>query len=344
MAGNSTRTASDTIRHMRGAERVAALLLAMGKPSAERLLPYFEAPELRQISVAAAELRAISNAELEALIEEFTGEFGAGLNLLLSAREMTDMLNGAIPEDAPSDPISKPKSDQAVWIQIAQLSDEVLAEYLAGERPQTVALILSRLEPQKAAKMITALPEMIRDEAMRRMLASKPPTEAAVDAVAEALREDLLQNRARAKEADPHERLATIINNLEPQAMEGVMRNLGDTRPESAETLKGMIFTFADIPAMSPRARTMLFDNVPSEPLVLALKGMEDEFNETVLSALPARSRRVVESELARKEPATERDVLAARRQIVDLALDMGARGEIELKPSAEDSPDLVIN
>lgn len=343
MVRNPARTASDTIRTMPGAERVAALLLAMGKPSAERLLPYFEAPELRQISTAAAELRTISNADLETLIEEFIGEFGAGLNLLLSAREMTDMLNGAIPAETPSETVLEPKSDQAVWIQIAQLSDEVLGQYLAGERPQTVALILSRLEPRKAARMITALPEMIRDEAMRRMLASKPPTEAAIRAVAEALREDLLQNPARAKETDPHEHLARIINNLDRDAMEGVMQSLGDTRPDSAEALKSMLFTFTDIPDMPPHARTTLFDNVPSERLVLALKGMDADFNQAVLSALPARARRLVESELARKEPAPERDVLAARREITDLALDMGARGEIELKPSAEDSPDLVI-
>src|SRR5690625_3606825 len=103
MTRNPARTTSEMIRTMSGAERVAALLLAMGKSSAERLLPYFEAPELRQISTAASELRAISSTELEALIEEFVGEFGAGLNLLLSAREMTDMLEGAIPAEANSE-------------------------------------------------------------------------------------------------------------------------------------------------------------------------------------------------------------------------------------------------
>lgn len=345
MAKTSADVAHESARHLRGAEKVAALLLAMGKPAAERLLPYFEASELRQISVAAAELGTVSARELEALIEAFAAEFGAGLSLLLSAREMKDMLTGAIPPEAavekPGE--AEPASDQAIWIQIAQLSDEVLADYLAGERPQTVALILSRLEPQKAARMITALPEMIRDEAMRRMLTSKPPTEAAIEAVAATLREDLLLKPVQRKTPDPHERLAKIINNLDPQAMEGVMRSLGDTRPQSAETLRGMLFTFDDIPAMSPRARTVLFDNVPSEQLVLALKGMEEVFNETVLTALPARTRRVVESELARKEPALERDVMVARREVVDLALDMGARGELELKPASEDSAGLVI-
>ena len=345
MTASSGGAVRQPVRRLHGPERVAALLLAMGKPVAERLLPYFEPEELRDISGAAATLGTMPSAELESLIEEFANQFAAGLNLLVSAREMKDLLTGAIPpektqgatQDAPE------AADRRVWEQVAQMSEDVFATYLAGEHPQAVALILSRLDPQKAARLIADLPAGLRDETVRRMIVSKPPTDAAIGLVAAALREDLLLNPARTTGADPHERLARIINNLDRDAMEGVMQSLGTARPQSAEVLKGMLFTFEDIVRLTPRARTVLLDQVPGERLVLALKGTDDDFRETVLSALPARARRVVESELGRKEAASQRDVADSRREIVRRALDLAARGEIELKASTEEQSDLMI-
>lgn len=345
MDTNQPETGARPAPRLRGAERAAALLLAMGKPVAERLLPYFEPSELREISQAAAGLGAIPAAELEALIEDFANQFGVGLNLLVSAREMKDMLTDAIPPEGAGQPEPDPArlSAARTWDEIGGLADETLAKFLADEHPQTVALILSQLAPQKASAMLPTLPGEMRDAAVRRMVVLKTPTEAALMAVAAALRGSLLADPDQSTGADPHEKLARIINNLEPDAMEQVMQGLGGARPQSAERIKGMLFGFGDIPRLAPEARATLFDDVDGERLVLALKGVEGDLREAILSALPSRSRRTIEAELDLKEAVRQRDVDAARREIVNRALALSGQGAIELSASDGDETGLMV-
>ncbi len=330
---------------LHGPERVAALLLAMGKPLAERLLPHFEPSELREISRCAVALGRVPASELEALIEDFANQFAAGLNLLVSAREFEDLLTGVIPPEQaaaiPTEPASS--EDPAIWEKISALSETVLAEYLLEEHPQTVAVVISKLEPAKAAKVMTEFPPELRDQAMRRILTAKPATDAALRVLAKALRDDLLENAAREKGADPHEQLAKIINNMDREDAEHFLQGLGDARPDSAEILKGFLFSFDDLVEMTPEARATVLDNVQSDRLTLALKGTDAAFREAVLAALPARSRRVVESELGRNEAAPARDVAEARREIVKLALDLAGRGEVQLKPASEQQSERMV-
>ena len=114
-------------------------------------------------------------------------------------------------------------------------------------------------------------------------------------------------------------------------------KSLAETRPKSAEILKGLLFTFDDIIKLTPRNRTALFDKVPTDKAVLALKGTEASFRETILQSLATRVRRMVEQELASGQPATQREVTEARRTITDLALEMAGRGEIEIKTDNEE-------
>jgi flagellar motor switch protein FliG len=101
--------------------------------------------------------------------------------------------------------------------------------------------------------------------------------------------------------------------------------------------LKGLLFVFEDIVKLSPRDRMAIFDQVPTDRLVLALKGTETLFREQILSSLATRARRIVQQDLENGEPALQRDVIEARRAITDIALDMAGRGEIELNSERED-------
>lgn len=332
-------------RRLQGPERVAALLLAMGKPLAERLLPHFEPDELKEISRCAVALGRVPSRELEAVIEEFANQFAAGLDLLVSAREFEDLLTGVVLQEVAPVAAGDERAafDPSIWDKVSRLPEAVLAEYLLTEHPQAVALVVSRLDPAQAAKVVTGLPAHLRDETMRRMLASGQPTDAALQIVARALQDDLLEAASRDKGPDPHEKLARIINNMDRGQMEGFLQSLGDARPQSAEILKGFLFSFEDIMQMTPEARATLLDKIASDRLVLALKGTEPEFREAVLTALPARARRSVESELARNEAAPQRDVAEARREVVNTALEMAGRGELQLKAASEQQSEPMV-
>ena len=141
-------------------------------------------------------------------------------------------------------------------------------------------------------------------------------------------------NFARNMASDTYPRMADIINKMERAQMEESLKSLTESRPKSAEILKSMLFTFDDIVKLTAKARMLIFDQVPTDRTVLALKGSEPAFRELILSSLAGRTRRLVEHELSSGIPVNQREVLDARRTITDLALDMAGRGEIELRPT----------
>jgi flagellar motor switch protein FliG len=325
-----------------GPERAAALLLYMGKPLASRLLKQFDSEELKLITRSVADLGAVTVPVLEVLVEDFAGQFATGADLLGSPDEVQQMLDGVLPPEQIADVMSDVtgNSNHVVWDRLSNVPEAVLANYLAKEHPQTAALIVSKISPPYAAKVIGKLPRDLRNELMRRMLNIAPVTDFAVRIIQAQLQEDLVSNISRHSGSGQHQRMADIINKLERDKMDDVMQALAAASPKTAEALRQLMFTFDDVIKLNARARTVLFDKIPTELVVLALKGTDSTFRDAILSSLAMRARRMVESELANTAPVLQRDVLKARRTIADAALELASTGQIELN-SQEDEEEL---
>lgn len=338
MAVNSTVRISTPTRNLKGSEKAAVLLLAMGKPVAGRLLKHFDPLELRKITLSAAELGAVQTPVLEALVEEFCAHFSNGVDLLGNAGEAEQLLTNAFPPEQVADILSDVlgSSQSSMWEKLVEIPEDVFAAYLLKEHPQTAAFILSKVNTNFAARITSQLPRDVRNQVMRRMLALEPVDEAALRSVEGILQQDLLASAARLSSASPHSRLAEIINKLDPDQMEDVVQSLAATRPKEAEALRRMLFSFDDMLKLSAKARAIVFDKIPTERVVLALRGTEASFRDAVLSSLTSRARRLVESELNSGGDVPPREVAKARRMIADLVLEMAQRNEIELAPAAE--------
>ncbi|MCL8381159.1 MULTISPECIES: flagellar motor switch protein FliG [Xanthobacter] len=326
-------------RPLQGIDRVAALLMAMGTPAANRVMKHFEADEIRLITRSIASLKPVSTAQIESLVEDFASNFAGGANLVGTVADVERLLQGVLPPEQIADIMNDimGAANQSIWDRISTVNENVLATYVAKEHPQTAALMLSKVKPACAAKVLSFIPEDKRNGIMRRMLTFKPIVDATMQVIERTVHEDFMMNFSRNAGADPHARMADIINKMDRDAMETVLASLASTRPKSAEILKGLLFTFDDIVKLTPRARTALFDQVPTDKLVLALKGTDPEFREIILQSLGARVRRMVEQEMAGSEPAPAKDVMEARRTVTDLALDMAGRGEIEISSGTEE-------
>jgi flagellar motor switch protein FliG len=341
MAFNAPAKRSPDVKPLRGTEKVAVLLLAMGRELSGGVLREFDPEEIKIVTRAAAELKPVSGPELEAIVEEFAQHFSMGANIFGTVGELEKLLNGVLPPDQISDIISEVLGNKtkSVWERISLVSESLLANYLLKEHPQTAALILSRVKPACAARVMSQLPSEMRHDLMRRMLSLKPVVEEAMSIIEKTMHEDFMINFARNLASDTYPRMADIINKMERTQMEESLKNLTESRPKSAEILKGMLFTFDDIINLTSKARMLIFDQIATDRVVTALKGADVSFRELILSSLASRTRRLVENELASGIPANQREILDARRAITDLALDMAGRGEIELNPDQEDQP-----
>lgn len=323
-----------------GAKKAALLLLAMGKNHAAQVLRHFSAEELRLIPRFGADPDRITGGEFENLVEEFGREFADGMKFFGTSQEVEDLISGVLtPEQiAQMKPEVVTERSEPVWSRLAALNEQVLASYVALEHPQIATAILSRMPSDYAAKILGLLNPALRRDVMGRMLSLSDMHPKAIALLERALGEDLLAGPARGQQSESRSRVADIINRLDEAQVADTLSTLAQTRPEDADALRGMLFTFSDIVKLTKAARTLLLDKVPTDRLVVALTGADPTLQEMALSSLTARTRRMVEAELKGGQNPSQRDIRSAQRNIADLALAMAGRGEIELNPSNPES------
>ena len=325
---------------LKGAEKVAILLLALGRPKAARLLKRFDAEEIRLITKAANDLPEVSGTDLSQLVEEFAKKFSGGVNFVGTANEVRTLLTDVMSEDELNAVLTErteegPPADEPVWAGFARLKDDALRDYLLGEHPQVAALILTRIDYSVSARIIGSLPPDFRNMLLWRMLGIKSVADDAIEAVERALRDDLVALTTSGN-AGSHAGIAEILNRLDKTQSEEALRLLAEVRPADVRALRSMLFTFEDLPALSQKSLTVVLNQIPVDQLVTALSGTDQDFQAAVLSVLGARARRMLEAELQPGREAPAREVADVRRVIVDTVLKLNAQGQIEL-PQTDD-------
>lgn len=317
-----------------GVEKVTVLLLALSRPKAAQLLKRMDADEIRLIARAANRLPVLSADHLAQLVDEFAHLFSGGINFVGSAKEVQGLLAEVMTEEEAADLLADgPGRDEPVWAKVARLKDDIIRAYLLREHPQTVALILSRLAPQLAARLIGSLPAELRNTLLIRMLGIKTVAPDALEVLEATLREDLITLQSPAGGA--HTGVAEILNRLDKVQFDAVLKHLSMARPADVGAMRSMLFTFDDLASLPPKALALVLNQVSTERVVLALREADFGFQEAVLTGLPARARRMVELELQAESDASAREIADARRTIVDVVLKLMAQRQIE--PPAAD-------
>ena len=321
-------------RALTGRDKAAALLLAMGKPFATRVLKHFEEDEIKSVAESAAALGTVPRTVLDDLIAEFTADIDSGTDLHTTMNEVEQLLTGLVPPEVMSKILADLAGEgdkRAVWERLAQMPPVPVAHYLMKEHPQIAAFVLSRAAPVTAAGVLEAMPNELRSDLMRRMLTMKHVMDIPIRIIETSLHEELLHKGGSTGVVNVHQRIADIINRMKREHMEEVFTALNDYRPKEAEKVKGLLFTFDDIIKLRPDAVAKLFDQVPPERVILALTDADKVLSDLILAALGARARRMIEQELTSGVKPPMRDVLKARRSIADLVLELSEKGLIDI-------------
>lgn len=314
------------------------MLLAMGKPLATRILKHFDEDEIKLLARSAAELGTVPRKMLDDLVAEFASGISTGSDLRGSIGEAEQLLTGVVPSDQLAEIMSDVRGDhtRGVWPRLSQMPEMPVSQFLSREHPQIAAFVLSRASPALAAAVLETLPSDTRNELMRRMLTMKHVMDVPLKLLESALNDELLRKAARNSGQDIHARIADIINRMKREHMDEVFDVLNEFRPKEAEKVKALLFTFDDLVKLTSDAVMKVFEQVPPERTILALKGADPKLTELILSSLGARSRRIIEQELQASGQPPQRDILKARRAIADLVLQLAERGQVDLHPGEE--------
>ena len=333
-----------TLATLTRAQKAAAILVAMGKPSASRLLKFFKQEELKALIEGARLLRTIPQSDLERIVAEFEAEFTEGAGLLDSADRMDTILNESLsPEEMSAIMGDKrfevaPEGPPPIWPDLEKLEPARLGAFLAGEHQQTSAMVLSKLSPQAAANVLLTMTKPMRGEIIKRMVTMAAIPEAAAKIVENRLRTSVLTETSTKDTSAGQARVASMLNEMDKSQLEDVMQDLEAAGTPDLDGVRARLFAFEDIPQLTQKARVVVFDGLSTELVTLALRGAQAGLAESVLSAIGARSRRMIESELGMgSEGVAAADIAAARKTIVATTIRLSREGAFEL-PSAQNA------
>jgi flagellar motor switch protein FliG len=327
------------IRQMTGPQKAAALMLALGEEHAAALFARMHEDEIRDLSAAMASLGTVPAAAIEELCREFGENLGQAGTLIGSYESTERLLLKTLPKDRVAQIMEEIRgpAGRTMWDKLGNVNEAVLANYLKNEYPQTVAVVLTKVRSDHAARVLSLLPEGFAMEVIMRMLRMETVQKEALEGVERTLKAEFMSNLARSQRRDAHEMMAEIFNNLDRQAEGRILAALEERNRESAERIRGLMFTFEDLQRVDGAGLQAVLRAAEKDKLALALKGASEQLREMFMKNLTERAAKLLRDDIAGLGPVRLRDVDEAQAAIVLLAKDMAAQGQIQLADSRDE-------
>ncbi|MDE2182348.1 MAG: flagellar motor switch protein FliG [Alphaproteobacteria bacterium] len=321
----------EDIRTLTGAERSAILMLSLGEEHSAKLWQMLDEDEIKEISQIMSNLGTVSATLVEKLLIDFVSQL-SGTGSLMGSYESTERLLQRImaPEKVSQimEEIRGP-AGRTMWDKLGNVNEIVLANYLKNEYPQTVAVVLSKIKPEHAARVLGSLPEEFALEVVQRMLRMESVQKDILDKVERTLRVEFMSNLARTAKRDAHEHMAEIFNNFDRQTESRFLTSLEERNRDSAERIKALMFTFEDLGKLDPGSIQTLLRHVEKDKLGLALKGATDSLRDVFFSNMSERAGKILREDMEAMGPVRLKDVDEAQMRMVNIAKDLANKGEI---------------
>lgn len=329
----------EDVRSLSGAEKAALFILSLGEEYAARVFSHMSDDEIKELSQVMANLGNVSSTLVEKLFVEFAEQMsstgGASGTLESTERLLMKVLDktrvGIIMEDI------RGPAGRTMWDKLANVNESVLAAFLKNEYPQTVAVVISKIKPDHAARVLSQLPESFAMEVITRMLRMESVQKDVLEDIERTLRNEFMNNLARTNRRDPHESMAEIFNNLDRTSESKFMTALEERSRESADKIKSLMFTFEDLSKLDGTAIQSILRVADKTKLPIALKGASESIKELFFNNMSERAGKLLREDISGLGPVRLKDVEEAQGILVATAKDLAAKGEIIIAKDAEE-------
>jgi flagellar motor switch protein FliG len=326
-------------RKLKGPEKAAVLMIALGEQYGSKIFSLLDDDELREISTVMASLGMIEAESVEELLLEFVSRMSASGALLGSYDVAERLLKQYLPQERVGgimDDIRGP-AGRNMWEKLAHVHEEVLANYLKNEYPQTVAVVLSKLRAENAARVLAILPEDFGLDVVTRMLKMEAIQKDVIEGVEETLRTEFMSNLSQTRRRDAHEAMAEIFNNFDRSTETRFMSALEEENGDAADRIKALMFTFDDLVKLDSGSAQTLLRKFEKDKLAIALKGASEPVRQFFFSNMSTRGAKMLVDDMQALGPVRLRDVDEAQTLLVNIAKEMAAKGEILITKSRGD-------
>ena len=317
-----------------GPEKAAVFLLTVGEDFAAQVFQRLDPEDIKQVGRQMARIDKVDKEDLTALVNEFKADTG-DTDIFLSGNEMLESaLKRALSSDKASEILEEIRSDWKLTLfqKARKLEPKVLVNFLRNEHPQTVALVLSVLEPTQAAQILMEFNEDIQVEVMMRMAElDKVSPEILVD-VDRVLQEELLSVEGmEGQRLGGVEAVAEILNNADRGLEASILEGIEEQRENLADEIRRLMFVFEDLLSVDDRGIQAILKEVSTDDLKLALKLASDDLKAKIFGCMSSRAVEMLKEDMEIMGPTRVKDVEGAQQAIIKIAKRLEQEGKIQL-------------
>ncbi len=321
----------DDVRGLSGSEKAAIFLLSLGEEYSGKIFEKMTEDEILEISQTMANLGKVSAGVVEKIFLDFAEQLSSTGSLVGSYDSTERLLKNILGEDKVGSIMEEIRgpAGRTMWDKLGNVNEEVLANYLKNEYPQTVAVVLSKIKSDHAAAVLGHLPEGFAMEVVFRMLKLEAVQKEVLDDVERTLREEFMSTLARTSRRDSHELMAEIFNSMDRAKEQKFMELLEQKNKDSADRIRSLMFTFEDLLRVDPSGIQTILRSIQKEKLPIALKGASDQIKDLFFSNMSERASKIMKEDMASMGPVRIKDVEDAQTHIVTVAKGLADKEEI---------------
>ena len=310
----------DDFQKLSGRQKVAIALLSLGEEHAKKIFEHMDEEEIRTISITMATLGGVSSNVVERILVELTGQMTSTGTLRGSFESTERILLKSLPKDkvdAIMEDIRGP-AGRTIWEKLGNVNENVFANYLRNEYPQTVAVILTKLSPEMSASILKLLPESFAMEIMMRILRMEAVNKEVLEDVERVLKCEFMSNLSKNSSINNHELIAEIMNNMDSPTSNKFIGNLEERNRDSAERIKSLMFTFDNLIKLKPEEIQLITRNVTKDVLAKSLKGASQKIRDIFFTNMSERAAKYLNEEMSSMGPIKVSDCEDAQSFIIN--------------------------
>ena len=325
---------------MRGTEKAAILCLALGPERGASLMKGLREDEIARLTREMAGLGSVPAERVEAVLEEFQGTVEGGGPVVGSVDVVERMLAGFLPEDRIDDllkDVRGPLGGAGLWERFRALGPKRIAAMLEREHDQMVAGILAQIPPEEAARVLEQMPSERMTAIATCMIGLDALSPQVLSQIEETLSEDVRAARRLPEAAGADDRMVALFSAMSEETFGRLATALEAHTPEAFGQIRSRMFTFPDMVDLDDDALAAVVREAEGKTVPLALRGADQAVRDAVMRVLPARSRDMLEDEIASLGAVRAREAREAQGELVALAKTMAEEGRINLPGERED-------
>lgn len=324
-----------------GLQKAAILMIALGPDKSAKIVQHLNESEIEQLTLEMANVRKISAEQRDSVVDEFHQMCMANDYIAQGGVDYArDVLERALGEQRAFEIITRLSSSLKMrpFDLVRRTDPKQLLSFIQGEHPQTIALIMTHLPPDKASTILSSIPHERQADITRR-IALMGRTSPDVLKEIEKILERKISSLAPTDYTSSGgiQSVVDILNRSDPGTLKVVMDALEVDDPELAEQVKRQMFVFEDIVMLDDRGIQLVLREVDSKDLALAIKGSNPEVGQKVMANMSSRASQMLKEDIEFMGPVRLRDVEEAQQRIVKVIRRLEESGAIVISRGGSD-------